>query len=99
MLVWLAVKATVDVATTSTVIKAVLEPYRFIAFIVTVCLPTIVNVWISGSWAGDVEIAPSGSVNVHSHWVGLPPDVSRNSTLNGTTPVIVAGDETDVMMP
>ena len=39
--------------------------------------------WIQGSCA--VDVVPS-SVNVHDHWVGLPPEVSRNSTANGTTP-------------
>ena len=65
----------------------------------TVYGPSVGKVWLSGSWSDDVDVPPSGSVNVHSHWVGLPPDVSRNSTLNGATPVIVAGAETDVMTP
>jgi hypothetical protein len=41
MLVWFAVKLTVEAVCTITVIVAVLEPYRFVAFIVTVYVPAL----------------------------------------------------------
>ena len=57
MLVWLAVKLTVEAVCTITVIVAVLEPYRFIAFNVTVYVPALGKVWFSGSWSDDVDVA------------------------------------------
>src|SRR6476660_3198910 len=42
--------------------------------------------WASGSWAVEVPgIEPS--LKVLSHAVGLPPDVSRKTTVNGAVPV------------
>ena len=93
MLVWSAVKLTVEVASTVTVIVAVLDPYRFVAFIVTVYVPAVVNVWFSGSWAA--MCVARAVRECPRHDVGLPPEVSRNSTSNGAMPEIEFGAETE----
>jgi hypothetical protein len=51
-------------------------------------VPGLVKVWSSGSCR--VDVVPS-SGNVQSQLVGLPPEVSRNVTVNGATPERVDG--------
>ena len=46
------------------------------------------NVWSSGSWRVEFGVP---SLKFQSQLVGLPPDVSRNMTVKGATPLRVDG--------
>src|SRR5687767_14374194 len=88
-LFWSVVKSTTETAVTVTPIVAVLEPSAFVAVNVTRYVPGTVNTWSSGSCK--VELGEP-SLKSHSQLVGLPPEVSRKTTLKGAGPLSDEGD-------